>query len=248
MVRGYSNGVPCDGWYPMGTKEAAWKAGAIHPQTGLPCGPPAGPQGCDPCEGGGCADMCGLDRESPGEPQNVAWAFVGQGGGAYNKTQTYNYVGVGAGAFEKDEVVIEYGWKVKPHCIGCAVMAAILAAMVLLVGSGTTETASTTNFNITAGLTCLGLPGSLGLTVEQEAQCCELFSLRCVANGTSVTTAAPDLTTVFEEIGPPPVDVVPTEAIPSPPAATEAPVAPMPIEPPVEPSPIEPPAPPSPIV
>jgi len=137
-----SNGVPIDGYFPRGTEEAAWKSGAL---------------GCDPCEGGGCGGVCGIDNNNntqrPGELQNVNWTFVGQTAGAYDKVQTFNFVGTGAGCYEKEEVFTEYGWKVKPHCLGLAMMAIIVSLMLLLLFSWPTQTSTTTNFNLAIGKT-----------------------------------------------------------------------------------------------
>jgi hypothetical protein len=91
------------------------------------------PQVVKYAEGGGagmvgaCGGAGALCCEVDGAVSSVAWNFVGESNGAYDKSGTYNFVGQGCGAYEKKEVVTYYGWKLRPCCMGISALLLILA-------------------------------------------------------------------------------------------------------------------------
>jgi len=81
--------------------------------------------------------------EAEGAVTSVNWVQVGNGNGAYDKSQTYNYVGQGCGSFEKEEVVTYYGWKFKGCCMGVSALA-VLLALIYIYLTWPVETTTTT--------------------------------------------------------------------------------------------------------
>jgi len=174
-----SNGVPCDGYFPKGTEDAAWKAGALGTK-----------------EGDGCGVLCGIDnsKSSPGPPQVVNWSLVGHPAGAYDKgqtvRQTYNFADDGESLYKKTEVRSEYGSKVKPAWLGLAMMAitAFLLLLLLIHPGSSTLTSTTTSFKLATGKSCLGVGGLLD---REEQDCCRVYSLRCSSQSPENDSQAP---------------------------------------------------------
>ena len=74
--------------------------------------------------------------EAEGAVTSVNWVQVGNGNGAYDKSQTYNFVGEGCGSFDKEEVTTYYGWKFRGCCLGVAGLLALLALIYFFMMSG----------------------------------------------------------------------------------------------------------------
>jgi len=81
--------------------------------------------------------------EAEGAVTSVNWVKVGDGHGAYDKNQTYNYVGEGCGAYCKEEVVTYYGWKFRGCCMAVSGLA-LLLALIYLYLTWPVETTTTT--------------------------------------------------------------------------------------------------------
>lgn len=130
------------------------------------------------CDGDGDTDNEGFAAEPEG------WRWMGAGRGSYEPVQTYEYVGEGSGDFEKKEVVLLQGYKVRPCCL--QLLAALLVVLALCLLPPLLMP------------TWHAEPCTGGRALRDEAKrdyCCERFAQFCervpAAGITSTNTTAP---------------------------------------------------------
>eukprot|EP00443_Scrippsiella_acuminata_P087213 CAMPEP_0115503290 /NCGR_PEP_ID=MMETSP0271-20121206/69394_1 /TAXON_ID=71861 /ORGANISM="Scrippsiella trochoidea, Strain CCMP3099" /LENGTH=169 /DNA_ID=CAMNT_0002932365 /DNA_START=33 /DNA_END=538 /DNA_ORIENTATION=+ len=75
----------------------------------------------DPCAGGVC--------QSPEQAGRGAYSYVGNGKGGYERLQELNYVGDGVGSFDKEEVTIVTGWRLKKASVATAGLLTLVAGV-----------------------------------------------------------------------------------------------------------------------
>jgi len=102
----------------------------------------------------------------------VKWQYVGMGRGSYNTGNTYSYVGQGCGAYEQAVVSTPVGWKIRPVCIGIAVLA-LVAVVVFVILPRPATTTPQPDF-------CQDAEGGGGsLSFTQRQYCCRKYQMFC---------------------------------------------------------------------
>jgi len=158
----------------------------------------------------GCAEPCQGFCAPAGAGGNSSWSYKGNGGGDYDRVESYQYVGRGIGDFEKVIRTTYSGYKLKKVWIAALVLVGIVGAVAVILGFSGGDVGSTSATAVASGSaappttglpstmegvssTTEGLPpppgqcelnvdGSVSGSPEEAALCCKQYNRGCNQN------------------------------------------------------------------